>query len=393
MEAGFSPAGRRVGTERDESSTARRRRQHAARIMTGAPGRSPSGTSPNTWVRVVAVVGGVAVLVVGVIVLVQALKTTPCDNVNFRSTSGPVNPASQPPPIGRPGVVRDLRQFFHGGSAAVFCDDFPDPFVLRVGSSYYAYATNTDDKNVPVLATHGFFGSGGRREALPALPSWAEPGWTWAPSVLPVGSTYVLYYSARARGPNAECISTAVASKPIGPFVDNSPAPTVCPPGGAIDPSPFVDASGAPYLLWKQGDGIVSQRLSADGRSLVGAPTPLIHADQLWEGGVVEGPAMTAAAGHYYLFYSANAWQTASYAIGYAVCSGPSGPCVKAAGPWLASGTDVEGPGGPDFFTDPSGQLWMSLHAWVAGQVGYPDGARDLFVLRLSFSNGVPVAT
>jgi beta-xylosidase len=360
--------------------------------VTGVRASAGSGTPSRRWVRVGAAVAGVAVLVAGVIVLVQALRTTPCDNVHFRSAAGPVNAASQPPAIGRLGIVRDLRQFFHGGSSAVFCDDFPDPYVLRVGHDYYAYATNTDNKNVPVLATHGFFGTGGRRDVLPVLPAWAEFGWVWAPSVLPVGSGYVLYYSARVRGQNQECLSSAISTKPLGPFVDASSGPAVCPPGGAIDPSPFVDASGAAYLVWKNERSIVSQRLAADGRTLVGAPTTLLQADQPWEAGIVEGPAMTAAGGRYYLFYSGNQWQTGNYAIGYAVCSGPSGPCVKAPGPWLASGTDAQGPGGPDFFTDPSGQLWLSLAAWGGGQVGYPQGARDLFVLRLSFPNGVPTA-
>jgi beta-xylosidase len=359
--------------------------QRMPRRLSTAPSARPA--------RVIAIVAAVAVLIAGVIVLVQALKTTPCDNVHFRSSNGPVNPSSQPPPIGRTGIVRDLRQFLHGGSAAVFCDDLPDPFVLRVGNDYYAFATGTAGKNIPVLTTHGLFGTGGRREALPSLPSWADFGWAWAPSVLQVGSTFVLYYSTHVHSNGRECLSTAVSSKPGGPYVDASQGPGVCPPGWAFDPSPFVDASGAAYLVWRNEHQIVSQRLSADGRSLVGAPTTLLQPDQAWEAGIVEGPAMTMAGGRYYLFYSGNQWQGANYAIGYAVCASPSGPCVKAPGPWLASGVGVDGPGGPEFFTDPSGQLWMSLHAWVAGQVGYPAGARDLFVLKLSFPNGVPVAS
>jgi hypothetical protein len=33
----------------------------------------------------------------------------------------------------------------------------------------------------------------------------------------------------------------------------------------------------------------------------------------------------------------------------------------------------------------------MALHAWVRGKVGYPGGARNLFVVRLAFVNGAPV--
>ena len=48
--------------------------------------------------------------------------------------------------------------------------------------------------------------------------------------------------------------------------------------------------------------------------------------------------------------------------------------------------------GGADVFVDEHGQLWMTLHAWVRGKVGYPQGARNLFVVRLAFVNGVPTA-
>jgi hypothetical protein len=366
------------------------------RVRAGGGGTRRSRSTEATRaraVRIVALVAALVLLVVAVVVIVQAQQTAPCDNVHFRSSAGSVNPSSQPPPIGSNGIVRDLRQFFQGGSAAVFCNDFPDPFVLRNGSSYYAYATDTAGYNIPVLATHGLFGSGGRREALPSLPAWAEPGWTWAPSVLPRGQTFVLYYAARPRGLNRECLSIAVASNPLGPFVDRSSGPAVCPPGGAIDPSPVVTPSGQAFLVWKNDDAIVSQPLAPDGRSLVGSPSRLLVADQPWEGGVVEGPSMVFAGGRYYLFYSANQWSSASYAIGYAVCGSPSGPCAKQPGPWLASGDNVEGPGGPEFFTDTTGQLWMTLHAWVHHQVGYPQGARDLFVLKIGFVNGVPVPT
>ena len=95
----------------------------------------------------------------------------------------------------------------------------------------------------------------------------------------------------------------------------------------------------------------------------------------------------------YYLFYSGGQWNTANYAIGYAVCTGPLGPCHKPIDhPWLGSNFTAQGPGGQEFFTDQSGQLWMVLHAWVSGKVGYPFGARNVFVLRVVFPGGVPEA-
>jgi beta-xylosidase len=331
----------------------------------------------------------------GVYLVVNAARTTACDNVRFR-TVGAAPAVRGRPPLGSGGLTRLLRQAFHGSSPAVYCNDFPDPFALRVGDTYYVYSTNTAGYHVPVLNTGRITGRGSRHDALPTLPAWSAGDEVWAPSVLQRGSLFVLYYATPPKGSSGLCISAAIAARPAGPFVDRSPGPMVCPPRGAIDPSPFVDVTGQAYLLWKN-DGptrsIASQALDPTGLRLVGAPATLLTADQPWEDHVVEAPSMVRDGNRYYLFYSGGRWNTASYAIGYAVCAGPSGPCTKPlARPWLAASFTAQGPGGQEFFTDPSGQLWMVLHAWVDGNVGYPLGARNLFVLRVVFSGGVPGA-
>jgi beta-xylosidase len=206
---------------------------------------------------------------------------------------------------------------------------------------------------------------------------------------------FLLYYTTHAHNPDRSCLSWAFSNQPGGPFVDASSGPFVCPAdGGAIDPSPFVDTDGRTYLLWKSDEaaGIVARELAPDGRSLVGEPRALIQADQGWEAGVVEAPSMVGFEGRYYLFYSGNDWTTSRYAVGYAVCDSPLGPCAKPVdGPWLASTDKAEGPGGEEVFVDEGGQPWMALHAWVRGKVGYPHGARNLFVVRLTFVDGAPV--
>ena len=136
-----------------------------------------------------------------------------------------------------------------------------------------------------------------------------------------------------------ECISVAVAADPQGPFVDNSTAPLECQLdlGGSIDPSPFLDASGTPYLVWKsqgatgQPSAIWSTQLTADGIGLVGSAAQiLVRPSQSWERGVVEGPSMLLWSGRYYLFYSANNWDSANYAIGVATCPGPNWTVLQA---------------------------------------------------------------
>ena len=39
------------------------------------------------------------------------------------------------------------------------------------------------------------------------------------------------------------------------------------------------------------------------------------------------------------------------------------------------------------------GRRWLALHSWIKGKVGYPAGARNFFVVRLDFENGIPVVS
>jgi hypothetical protein len=286
-----------------------------------------------------------------------------------------------------------------GGGGPVSPFDFPDPEVIRVGGTYFAYATNSGAGNVQVLESTDLEQWAVLGDALPRLPSWARANGTWAPGVLPLNGAYFLYYTTTVAASGRHCISVAVADQPNGPFVDSTTGPLVCQTslGGSIDPGPFVDVKGVPYLTWKsQGSGsspaIWVQQLSQSGTSLAGStPSLLIRPSQTWEGGVVEGPAMLVEAGHYYLFYSANNWNSGKYAIGVALCQGPTGPCAKPLGrPVLATQGQLSGPGGPSLFTDPGGGLWMAFHAYVPPAVGYPN-SRLLFIRQVKFAFGLPV--
>jgi len=283
------------------------------------------------------------------------------------------------------------------GAGLAYPFDFPDPFVLDVGGEYYAFATNSAAGNIQIIRSSDLTDWTTVGDALPHLAPWARPGATWGPSVLQRGNTWVLYYSAVAGSTGEQCLSAAVATQPEGPYVDNSAWPIACQldQGGSLDPSPFVAADGTPYLTWKsQGAGgqppaLWAQQLTPDGTALVPGPaSELLTPSQAWQGGIVEGPDMVLSGGQYLLFYSANAWQTADYAIGVATCAGPLGPCTQAAGPpLLASQAGLSGPGGPSVFTDDTGSLWLAFHAWLPGRVG-PPNSRDLFLRRITVTAG-----
>lgn len=284
------------------------------------------------------------------------------------------------------------------GGGLVYPFDFPDPFVMTVGNEYYAFGTNSAAGNIQILESNDLSQWTTVGDALPHVASWAQPGATWAPGVLPRGNSYVLYYSALDGTTGEQCISEAVASQPQGPYLDTSTSPLVCQLdlGGSMDPSPYVAPNGTPYLTWKsQGANgelptLWAEQLAPSGTSMAPAstPSPLLTPDQSWQGGVIEGPDMFVSGQQYLLLYSGNDWQTSNYAIGLADCSGPLGPCTDAdSQPILASDATMSGPGGPTVFADDQGQLWLAFAAWLPGKVGYPN-SRALFLRRITVTGG-----
>ena len=290
--------------------------------------------------------------------------------------------------------------------------DFPDPFVLRTGTTYYAYATNAFGKNVQVAQSRDLVTWTDLADALPKLPSWAASNadLTWAPAVLERPGSYVLYYTARDVASGVQCVSRAIAATPEGPYVDTSSSPFVCQTNicGSIDPSPFVDDDGTVSLVWKSDENnpscgkpprIWSQAMSADGVSVLGSPTELLVRDQLWEGNVIEGPSMVKSGGKYFVFYSANAYDSADYAVGYGVCETPHGPCQKmtldtdgGSPAILRSAGPALGPGGEAFFDDVEGKTWVAYHAWTAPLTSYSGGGvRSLRIDPIAYASGSPV--
>jgi beta-xylosidase len=287
----------------------------------------------------------------------------------------------------------------------VYEQDFPDPFIMVVDGTYYAFATTGASANIQLIRSTDLENWERLGDAVPGLPLWASPnsGLTWAPTAMPIGGRYVLYYTARDKASDRQCISQAVSDVPEGPYVDTTSAATVCQVdlGGSIDPYLFQDADGQLYLFWKNDGnccgktvGLWVQPLSDDGLALEGEPVELLQRDQAWERPLIENPAMVLHDGQYYLFYSGNWWESVDYAVGYGVCETVTGPCTKPkTKPIYTYAPEALGPGGEAFFTDPDGNLWMVYHAWSNATVGYPGGKRALYIDPVTFANGEPVIT
>ena len=321
-----------------------------------------------------------------------------------------------PAPIGQDPIT----------AGAPYTGDFPDPWVMRVGGTYYAYSTSSGTDaglNLPTLTSTDLRTWIARPEtpdapagdALPKPASWAayptkqpegrlRPNWRdgpWAPSVTRIAKhNFVLAYAVRPAGVRQPmCISLAHATSPIGPFVDSTTGPTLCPSRGAIDPQVYIAPKGRPWLVWKRDLYPAKLWTQPMNRAATGVlPGKKAHylakVNQAWEGSIIENPAMIRYKKRYYLFYSANSYASTRYAIGYLICKSFKGDCRKPRKtPLLHTAGGIAGPGGPAPFIDTRGKLRLGYHAWSANAIGYPTsvdcqltgscGQRRLYVAKL----------
>jgi hypothetical protein len=296
----------------------------------------------------------------------------------------PSGPApSQPDETLRDGTTAAPRDDLAESTAPLRTADAADPF-LAMDERPLLFTTNNTAGNVPVV-TRGP-GNDGMvvDDALPTLPDWAEPGFTWAPAVTQSDTGWVLAFTARHAASGRQCIGVATSPVTSGPY---SPVaePLVCDldRGGSIDPSFVTDDAGRQWLLYKD-DGnccglpttLRAVPLIPDATAVAGSPVDLISADLPWEGGLVEAPSMAKVGDRWLLLYSANRWDSAEYAVGAAWCDSPAGPCEKQSAPALRAGGGLDGPGGVEFGPRSGrSQPVVTFHAWPPGQVGYGDGS------------------
>lgn len=303
----------------------------------------------------------------------------------------------------------------------VFAHNFPDPFILPYKGEFLAYATNPEGAAANVqmarstdLLTWNLVQTDGKlHDAMPDLPPWAREGWTWAPELMWHRDGYLLYFTAKEAKSGLQCVGVAEANDPRGPFTSKATEPLVCQRelGGTIDPHAFRDQDGQLYLYFKN-DGnhpefrkptdIFAQRLTPDGLRLAGEPVALLRNDQEWEAHVIESPTMVRQDGRYVLFYSANhfGWEPhqplSPYAMGFARCEGPMGPCIDAASnPILQSYNDpaagcLSGPGHQALF-EAQGRQYIVFHAHSAH-----DGCKNarkgryMYIAPLLWVDGTP---
>ncbi len=291
----------------------------------------------------------------------------------------------------RPVVIAPGSEQWQVGAA--YRGYFADPDIIRHAGRWYAYATNTSHLRLPTLVSRDLRTwtpltdrSGGKVDPLQPA-GWVRSGGggqnLWAPGVGRIGEGWTAAYAAPAGtsgGQRHNCIGLSRGTSPAGPFRPvGEPLCYGQAQLGVIDPDVFVDDSGVPWLLWKF-SGVVGRRpaglfirqLNREGTDFApdSETRELLTHSESWEGDTIENPSMVQFRGVTYLFFSGNSWENASYATGYAICAGPTGPCVRqnrGAPMMTTASTGRLGPGGADAFVA-GGSLRLVYHAW--DQVG-----------------------
>ncbi|MCJ1286442.1 hypothetical protein MMC26_005787 [Xylographa opegraphella] len=267
--------------------------------------------------------------------------------------------------------------------------NFPDPAIITVGNTYYAFATGSGGLNIPIAtSSDGSTWTNTNTDALPRAGSWSNGQNIWAPDVVRLSSgSFVLYYAATsAANTSSHCIGAATSDSVTGPYTPVADA-IACPisRGGAIDPAGFADYDGSQYVLYKiDGNNIghggncnngnapivptpimLQQVSSSDGYTLIGPAVQILDRGDA-DGPLVEAPSLvrvsnSSAAGGwmYVLFFSSNCYSSSEYDTSYAISmngiTNGGADYAKSATPLLVTGNDnnrLYSPGGLDIDAD-----------------------------------------
>ncbi|WP_331533013.1 glycoside hydrolase family 43 protein [Pseudonocardia sp.] len=281
----------------------------------------------------------------------------------------------------------------------VISHDFPDPTLLVVGSTYYAYSTMSTYQgktwHVPVARATSLTGTWTEiTDAMPTLPPWVakDPsgnGNVWAPEVAARSDgSYILYFTAHSGAKNVQCIGVALAHSPKGPFTSAATQPLVCRPEDvdSIDPKAFTDTDGKQYLLYTSGRGhatIWLQQVSTDGITPIGQRRALVQSDRADEANIVEAPTLVHHDDEYVLFYSGNTYNSGKYFVNYATASSLAATFVKHPGQFLNKATlggKFNNPGGQDVVPGRSHD-YLVFHAYTTPT------QRSMFVVNMTWDD------
>jgi beta-xylosidase len=245
--------------------------------------------------------------------------------------------------------------------------DFPDPSVIRVGSTYYASGTSSEwGPHFPLFVSKDLVNWKQKGYIFKTKPSWALSSF-WAPELYYHNKLYYVYYVAKRASDKVTCIGVATSTDPEKGFTDHG----VIVDYGTESIDPFViEDKGQLYIIWKaygldkRPIELLSAKISADGLKMEGKPFTLLRDDKHT---LMEGASMVKKDGFYYLFYSAGGCCgiKCSYNVRVARATTFAGPYNNYEGnPILTANDKWKCPGHGTFVITPAGKYYFLYHAY-----------------------------
>jgi Glycosyl hydrolases family 43 len=327
-----------------------------------------------------------------VVALVMAAVLVAAGTFSSATTSPPLPPPPAPADTSAPaGLV-------------VTGQNLPSPFVLVYQGHDYLYSGGYGPgqaPNVPVREVSTLAVLPEPTDAMPTPPP-GTGNWIWTVDVFKAASGFVMWFTTQdlaklnpAGAPN-QCIWTATATSPLGPFTPST-SPTICQQWGSIDPRTITAPDGTRYLVWKSDlnadhtadipTTIWAQKLAPDGTSLLGSAHQIATATQPWEQGLIESPDLVLLGHTYYLFFAGNSSLSPNNGVGVMPCASILGPCTDSrTTPLVASNTQGWGPGEESLYQQ-DGVTWL---LYSPNAVFSPYLYRPLAVARVALGQQGP---
>lgn len=183
--------------------------------------------------------------------------------------------------------------------------DYSDPDVIRVGDDYYLVASDFHFfPNIPILHSRDMVNWTIIGHAVQTLPVdfWPDPNWMysgngggiWAPSIRFHQNQFWIFFPVRDLG-----IWMTTASAITGLW--STPVRVTNSQNNWIDPAPFWDTNGIPYLVnASRGGGVLYlSTLSADGKTVSNTQT-IFNNPTTYDN--LEGPKLYKRNNFYYIF-------------------------------------------------------------------------------------------
>ncbi len=317
-------------------------------------------------------------------------------------------------------------------SNPVYTPVFADPCIIEYEGKYYAYATEdygewkpSDDplqnesnqKCVPILESedlvHWYFKNA-------AFTSRQKPTWgtiganVWAPDVVRIGDTFVMYYALSTWGDPDPGIGIATAEHPLGPWTDQGKLFTSTEIGveNSIDPAVFRAQDGSYYMIWGSFRGLFGVQLTDDGLALEGGLQAARENKVLvagivgpWNGSTYEAPYIVYKDGYYYMFVSSGTCcdgHSSTYHVRVARSTQPLGPYYDDQGRDMLAGDrgavvvkgdeNFVGVGHNSVIRDDAGDWYIVYHGFDTSEYETYGNSnrRSLLIDKLDWSGDFP---